>query len=512
MAFFFEDKDRRVIPNFRSLKKTIELGELDSIKVLPKVYDYDNIDPYILDFNKNNTLAHAGDLLSAAILNKETENPIVKSAAKFILDNQDHASITLKQFANKILHQHIEELPYNINKIDEFLENNSLPLIHKRIAYFKNEIRKADKNPFLYCELARLYSIIGQKDFSLKNIYIAYNLSNQNRYVIRSFARILAHFKEVEQAHEYLRKNPLTRVDPWILASEIAFSTLRGKTSNFLKRGNDILVSKKFNPFSTSELASSIGTVEMINGTRKKSKDLFAVALINPNDNSLAQVEWANNKENYFTLNVNQFRVKNNYEASAMFNYNAQGWNEAITDAEKWFIDMPFTKRPVMFGHNIASYFLNDHEIGIKFCRAGLVANPKDEMIINNLAYSYAMTDNFKSAFDELNKININNVKDIETKICLLATTGLAYYRAKDPDEGRMFYLSAIEEAKENGFKNYWNLAWLHFIQEEVLCDPNSELFNNVKDQLLKIQEDLDHPEIKIMKDRVLKLIDQKKK
>jgi hypothetical protein len=125
----------------------------------------------------------------------------------------------------------------------------------------------------------------------------------------------MAHFGDIEAAHDILRKNSATKYDPWLLASEIAFATVRNKTSNFMKTGGEMISSKNSSPFSISELASSISTVELLNGKRKKSRDLLESALISPNDNSLAQIEWINNKEDFFELDIKRFKVDNNFEA-----------------------------------------------------------------------------------------------------------------------------------------------------------------------------------------------------
>lgn len=114
---------------------------------------------------------------------------------------------------------------------------------------------------------------------------------------------------------------------------------------------------------------------------------------------------------------------------------------------------MPFAKRPVMFGHHASSFFLDDQETAIKFCKAGLIANPNDPQILNNIAYSYAINNDTTNAFGYLNKVQLNEVKEDHIRICLLATVGLAYYRCGTPDVGRTFYLRAIKEAKEKRYK-----------------------------------------------------------
>lgn len=421
MSTFFENTDRKVIPNFRELKKTILFGELNPIKLSNKPFEKHNLVEYPKDFTNNKSVGTAGDLLSAAMVNISFDSPIVIEAAIY----------------------------GRINKI-------------KQDKYFFYE------NPFLHVELSRLYSTIGQKDSALASIRIARSLSPHNRYVLRSFSRLMAHFSELDTAHENLKRNPATKFDPWLLASEIAFASLRNKTSNFMKVGREAIFSKNFSPFSTSELASSIGTVELKNGDRKKSKLLLQSALNCPNDNSLAQIEWINNKEGFFDLHVASIEIENKYEALTLDSFNSKKWKELIQNAEKWFIDMPFAKRPVTFAHHAASIFLEDYDTGIKFCKAGLIANPSDPTIINNIAFSYAMNGDPDMAFHYLNKINLSTIKEDNSKICLFATTGLTNYRKGNVELGKEFYFKAIKGASEIKSEYYSKMAILNLVREEL--------------------------------------------
>lgn len=83
MANIFENKDRRVIPNWRSFKKTAVLGELDNnigrVNKQP-IRSLISIDEYIEDWSHNKTIPHAGDLLSSAIVNGIASNEHVLEA------------------------------------------------------------------------------------------------------------------------------------------------------------------------------------------------------------------------------------------------------------------------------------------------------------------------------------------------------------------------------------------------------------------------------------------------
>jgi hypothetical protein len=326
MANFFEDKHRNVIPNFRSLKKTFLHGELENGDLKKIAFKKDDIGSLIDDFHSNNSLAHAGDLVSSAVVNNFLELPEIIEAAVFIIENRKESTYAQIKIANKILGIKKEHQSSVINGIDDFLEQHTKTTIWARIKELKKIKDEGNYNPFVYVELARLYSIIAEKVKAYKNIYIAYNLAANNRYVLRSFARLISHFGDIEQAHDVLRKSNLINQDPWILASEIGLASLRGRSSIFVKKGLEIISSENYTPFSLSELASSIATLELNNGSRKKSKKLFEKSLVNPNDNSLAQAEWANHKEKFLEININNYEKGNNYEAFALDASHKSDW------------------------------------------------------------------------------------------------------------------------------------------------------------------------------------------
>ena len=64
------------------------------------------------------------------------------------------------------------------------------------------------------------------------------------------------------------------------------------KSHIVLKDAKRILMSERFSPFSLTELRAGVGSVELLAGDRRRSRRLFEASLEDPNDNSLAQVEW----------------------------------------------------------------------------------------------------------------------------------------------------------------------------------------------------------------------------
>ena len=271
------------------------------------------------------------------------------------------------------------------------------------------------------------------------------------------------------------------------LSAEVAVNTLRGKVSNLLKRGIEIIDSNNYTPFSTTELAASIATVHLLSGDRKKSKKMFSKSLISPNDNSIAQIEWVLNSKdkNLFDKNEINIDTQHSYEAMAINNFYNNKLIEALNNTCQWFCDMPFSKRPVMMGSCIAD-LLNNNKLAISFLQKGLMSNVNDSQILNNIAYYYALDNNLSEATKYIERIDNKFVGDVDG-ICITATKGLIQFREKNFESGRELYLRAIKSTTESRNKELNYKAILNYTREEILArseyvETAMNLVNEMKD------------------------------
>lgn len=513
MANLFEHKDRRVIPNWRSFGKTTSLGELNSFQV-DRIFStqQSSIEEYIIDWNLNNTITHAADLLSAAIVNNKKNDKSVIEAASFIFENQNKASFSQISLASVILKKKEETDLANLftevtlDKLPDLITSEP---IRNKIKDTKELLRRYPTNAILLVELARYYSILGQELNAISSMKKALHLAPTNRFVLRCATRLFVHYDDeinghLDYIHRILRNSPMTIIDPWLTSAEISISTIKGRTSKLIKRGIELINSKNVSPFNFTELASSIGTVELLYGGAKKSREFFNKSLISPNDNSLAQIEWASTKDKALDIDPSLFGVKMNFEALALDNFQNRDYNTALDNAAKWFIDMPFSKRPIMFGSNLASTILKDQQKAISFLNAGLISHPNDPQLINNLAYSLALDNKPKDAFLQLDKIRNEESYDDITRICLTATRGLSYFRSGFIDTGRKLYLEAIEQTKQIKNRELNWIAILNYAREEI--NLKSEYVEPIMEVVAKIPDNTKDYEISVLKRDVVDL------
>lgn len=487
MAFFFEETNRLVLPNWRSFSNTAKIGELNGSKklLIDKSFNPDISDLIEgwLDFK---TIGMAGDLIGTAILCNKENDPNVIDAATFLNENAKFATKELLNSADFILHKKRTDSKsiLDTTSLDSFQERANLFFVYKKINELKQKLITNPRNSILWTELARHYSIIGQNDKAERSIKNALYLSPDNRFILRSMARFFTHFDKVDVAHDFIKKLQITKHDPWIMATEISLAMKRGRYSTFTKNAFNVVNSSNFHPFNISELNSSLGTLEM-ETSLKRSKKLFNDSLISPNDNSLAQAEWVSHQEsNFIKINPSKFEIDNNYEAKARDSSENGAWENAIDYAKLWFLDMPFSRGAILFAGEIAANSLDDHEEAAYLYKAGLTSHPRDPQMVNNLIYSLCLKNNLIEAEKFLNVYPSIEKVDVQNRICFTATKGLYFFRKGFHDLGRQYYLEAMEIASNSENQKLANQAFVNYVREEVLALGNldKELINKVNE------------------------------
>lgn len=477
MANYFEQRDRRVIPNWRSFRCTTKLNELSSASQSP---DADkNIALSIADYSeawkKEKTVAIAADFISAAFVNGFEHDDEAKSAASYIVKNTKKVTKAQINLAKLIL----GIAPLDRHEETHIIETEaclSTENYYREIHRLRNLATKYPYNPILYVELSRLYAILGLELKSIKNMKVALSLASDNRFVLRAAARLFVHYGKAGFIHNVLRKSGLVGKDPWVTSAEIALATVREKRSPNIKSGIQMINSGNFSWHSVTELASSVGTVEYLSGSNKKAIGFLRTALRSPNDNTLAQIAWINSRETLLDIDYREFTIRNKYEALALNDYFNESYMSALANCKGWFADIPFSKHPIIFGAHIAGSLLDDYGESIRLLKLGLLSHPKDPQIINNIAYSYALENMIVEAEEYLSQIDEKSEMTTEAKICLIATRGLIKFRKKDIVGGNAYYQQAIVEARAHGNSYLVWLAILNYARETVLsAAPETE-------------------------------------
>jgi tetratricopeptide (TPR) repeat protein len=240
----------------------------------------------------------------------------------------------------------------------------------------------------------------------------------------------------------------------------------------------------------------------MENGKMRKARQLFRKSLEGPNENSVAQIEWANRKIGGLIIDKELLALPKTFEARANFNLVAGEWNHAIADGEEWLRDQPFSKRPAVFTSYVAS-LIDDYEKSISILKKSLTANPDDPLLINNLAFALGSANQLEEAEAALRRIDIAEITGLPA-ITLAATAGLLLFRAGFPDRGREFYKLAISRASAQGISKYKTMANLYLAREELIAST-SAAETAVKRALVDASK-IEDKEVAFIADQVRKL------
>ncbi len=332
------------------------------------------------------------------------------------------------------------------------------------IKFLRSKLRENRDRPFLWSELARSYITIGQTEKALKAMAAARHLAKDNVYLCRASARLFIHTDELGRAIQLLRKHPQVSDNPWLMSAEIAASSIADRTSPYIKRGMRHVQSTKFSAYQVSELATSIGTLELEHGAIKKAINLFKQGLSSPTENSLAQAQWASDKERKIRVSKHALDMPDSFEALTLFHRSQGTYKTSIEACKLWLDDEPFSTRPALTGSYIG-ILVDDLDAALAFSNAGLIADPTSFSLLNNRAVVHAYRGDVVSSMRDIKSALFRERAKSDPH--LLATLGLLAFRKGELSMGRSLYTESIRWFRLLKSKVSIASAILHWMREE---------------------------------------------
>lgn len=469
---FFERQDRKIIPRWRDFLTTAALGELTSTTTRPT---YAPTEADLAEAHsawlENKTLWHALDLIGSAFSVGVNDASTIE-AAKYIAREHFHSSpkaglaLALRMLGGTADNTSI------LDAEDE--SGDTRAQIHER----RRQTQTEPRNPIAWVDLARLYTVAGQIPQAQRAVETALRLSPTNRFVLRSATRFFVHIGERERALRLLRATEIFN-DPWIAAAEIGVSTLEQESPSNVKLGRKLVEDASLSSFAKTELASALATLELQDGRNGKARKLFRRSLEQPNENSLAQAEWASAQIPQLEVDVKRPSVIRSYEARTLLGLKTGDWELTAKNSLNWLHDQPFSSMPAATASYIFSAIYDQQSRAEDILRQSLISNPRDPGLMNNLAFALADQNKIAEAEEVLSSVNIGDADDSE-RVTLLATAGLVAFRKGLTQEGRTLYLNAMDLAKQKGFTKFEALAAVYLAREEIRAKM-SEAFEDLR-------------------------------
>ncbi|MCY4428143.1 MAG: tetratricopeptide repeat protein [Halieaceae bacterium] len=463
MTGFGKDRDRKVIPRWRTFSETLKFKELDALatpQTSKHIFsDSDFLTSKVKEWEKHQTVGHASDLVGAALtLGRQTE---VSEAAKFLLRSCSKVPPWAKELAERAL----RPADNTVSILDP--PNVESSNLYAQVRSLRELVRAESRDPITWVELSRAYTTLGQNEKADRTMGVALQLATNNRFVLRSAGRLWVHMEDPEKAHDAIVRSERTPYDPWLLAAEIAIGSICNRRSKYIKTARRMLSDKRFSNYNISELASAVATLEKDYGNKRKSERLFRLSLEDPTENSIAQASWAARHDKAIRIDNKQFlEYSYTFEARSWSLYHDNQWEQVITECRKWQFDQPFSSWPGILGSYVAAVALEDYETSLQFARRGVMANRLDFTLLNNMAFALGNLGRLDEARKELSKAR-GLASSSEDEVVLQATRGLLAFRGGDIEEGRRFYEAAIRTSARIKDRRLFALAYFFYALQE---------------------------------------------
>jgi hypothetical protein len=486
--------NRQIIPRWLPHHKKILITTSSKKQsYIPTEYEIEQHNKLRDDWRMNKSISFAVQLVASADILNLTNDEYYKEALFFI-----------KQQNNLITNNELYKNLFSFSTDDYYDILNINQNIRKSIKDIKEKLLVCINDPILWIDLAYYYTISSCKKKAEKCIRVALSLNNYSPYIIRSAVRFFVFCQEPERALYILKNSPNLLSNPLLLSAEISVSEAFHFTTKNAKKGISLLNDGRHSCDDLAELNASIATIECNFGNLKKGKKLINNALLGPNENTLAQIQYLS-KRNNLPFSLQQFEVPCRYEANAFNNLYLHNYKDVITETKKWFDFHPFSPRPAMLFSFVNSTFFNGYEESISIIDKTFKLLPLNNLLLNNKAFALAKIGKIKEANDCIKTIlssDRNESDDLDNNT-LKATMGLIAYRSGIPDEGRKLYKEAVEHFEKSG--NIINQARALFFWSEEEKAYNTEEANKILSKASEITKKYNIQEVQILLDNNIK-------
>jgi Flp pilus assembly protein TadD len=499
MPAFSSKGERWVLPRWRQWKIARATGELDSFQTVSmnpfranRERGLQELRGQIDVFDRTNALYVASDVLSSALLCGDFDDPKIIRIAAYVETANDSSAIMV-QMARSILRgeDSSSELDY--------LGKPTSDQMQRRVAELRRATRKEPRNALTWTDLAHAHTELGEVDSAIREMQIAASLAPGNRFVVRSYVRLLVCMDELDRAADLLNSSEVSDADPWIAAARLTTSELAGRGLKSIKVYRRILESG-LPPWHISELASALSGTELRNGTLKLAKRLLQISLQDPTENAVAQAEWSAGKGLDVVRPV-LLQTPRGYEARALHALRMGEYKDAVRHGVNWLVDQPFALDPALFVSYVASTLIADYETAVKAADKGLTYSPGSPLLLNNRAFALVHMNELEQARTSLSDKVTGNT-EIE-KACLDATRGLIAYREGNSKEGAIRYGRAIAAFRRINETEAMFMAVIMWAREELRAG-GSEAEALIRRVTAMPDNFVHHPELKSLKDRFL--------
>lgn len=447
----YQDQQRsRVIPRWLEYHKAVKTGELtlskgNNFEINDITKECINLD--LKEFMTEPTALMACRLMGAGIVigDHELSHDMATYIKKY--GGVDLLSVSL---ADKIL---------NVGN-----ETEQPTKVDARIASIREWTSEYHNDAIAWIELARAYTIKGLKEKAKKATIIALQLAPYDRYIVRCAVRFFLHIGDYESAWHYVSKASKSHFDPWIKATEVNVANILERSTPNIKK----LIPKELSfgqLYHFSELLESYGYLELTSGNDRKARKKLKLAWQNPSDSVITHAEWLIRNKLPVLKEMPDLEFSRSPEANTWQHYVELELGKAMEAAQEWELEEPYSKYPFIVGTCIACN-ADKPDIGVGIAERGLMIDPNNKAILNNLCYALLRVGDTASASKYIKKLYSKNGTDSD--LIALATIGLYEFKTNNIEKGRQAYVEVIRKFKQQGKPKLQGEAMLNLAIAEL--------------------------------------------
>jgi tetratricopeptide (TPR) repeat protein len=344
--------------------------------------------------------------------------------------------------------------------------HNNRALIHLRrknyqeaISDLRVALRYDVRQASIQNNLGVAYLLVGSTRKAVRAFKAALVLDPVNDAAIRNLAEHFITLRNPEGAIELLRTYVAHRpkdIDARSLFAK-AYFVAQKYTESTRELMNALRLAETTDKKSVkATIFNNLGLVSRAKGDISKARDLFEGALaLQPSYRiawrnladlllNIGHLEGARKAlDKCLALDPNDARC---HMLFAVYHSMREEYEESVEDLRRAIEINPRDARPYAWLASVMGDGFGNYAEGIRVLEAGLRLNRNDARLLNNLAYSYLMLDDVRSARKILDKVDDF---DREVEMYLVATRGLLLMKEGNEAEGRRLYNAAARLAKD---------------------------------------------------------------
>ncbi|MFC6635309.1 hypothetical protein [Microbulbifer taiwanensis] len=350
-------------------------------------------------------------------------------------------------------------------------------LVSQIIGQLKKSVREYPDDPLSWMDLAFYYSVTGDNEKSRKCATIGSKLAPSHPFVARTYSRYLVHHEEGDAALAALRRTGLVKSHPLIASAALSVSSVFELSRVDVKSAKKIMSSYSGHPVMLSDLAASLGTLEIKNGALKNGKKLLNFALSNPSENAVAQCQWLYHKHGIYLSESKNLSIKS-IEGEATLSYVEGRFAECRENLLGLYAFQPFSESPIVDAGYMSIVALRDPGFVVKLSEGRVPSSSMSFLELNNLIVAKAQLGMVDQLSIELRHLSEKLDKSNENLAATyLATLGLCEFSRGKACLGSALYEKSIEKFIESKSEHGEALAKLFYAEQISKLDPKKSDF-----------------------------------